>query len=66
MSRGHTTVVRGWSIVDKTAITEIEDSINKAIFTAGGAVEMTTVTEIKGFSTTRIFVCFESWMNLPV
>ena len=64
MSRGHTTVLRGWAITERTAISDIESSISEAVLRAGGVVEKLSVDEVKGFSMTKVFVCFEAWMFL--
>ncbi|RJU82965.1 MAG: hypothetical protein DWC09_00890 [Candidatus Poseidoniales archaeon] len=60
-----TTVLRGWAIVERSTITEKEIEIRHAISSLDGAIEKFTFNEVKGFSTTKSFMCFELWLNLP-
>jgi hypothetical protein len=60
-----TTIVRGWAIVERSAIPEKEIEIHDSISSLGGVIEKFTFNEVKGFSTTKSFMCFEVWLNLP-
>ena len=60
-----TSVLRGWAIVDRAAISEKQEEIQNSILSLGGTVEKFAFSEVKGFSTTKSFMCFEVWMNLP-
>ena len=65
LKTNQTTVLRGWAIVDRAEILEKEDDIRNSILSVGARVEKFAFTEVKGFSTTKSFMCFEVWMNLP-
>jgi len=56
--------LRGWAIVERSEREENEDAIRRAISSANGTVEKFTFKEVKGFSTTKSFMCFEAWLNL--
>jgi hypothetical protein len=60
-----TTILRGWAIVERSAIPEKEIEIHDSISSLGGVIEKFTFNEVKGFSTTKSFMCFEVWLNLP-
>ena len=65
LKTNQTSVLRGWAIVDRAAISEKELEIQNCILSLGGTVEKFAFSEVKGFSTTKSFMCFEVWMNLP-
>ena len=54
------TLLRGWAIVERESLAGREGQLNEAIEAAGGLPSETHVSEIKGFSTSRCFVVFES------
>jgi len=64
LKRNQTTVLRGWAIVERSERKENEEAIHRAISSANGTVEQFTFKEVKGFSTTKSFMCFEAWLNL--
>ena len=64
LKRNQTSVLRGWAIVDKTHLLESEQTIHRTISEASGTLEKFSFKEIKGFSTTKRFMCFEAWLNL--
>ncbi len=64
LKSNQTSVVRGWAIVERAQIDTSEQAILQAISSAGGKVEHFTFHEVKGFSTTKIYMCFEAWINL--
>jgi len=64
LKRNQTTVLRGWAIVERAESHENEAAIHLAISSANGTVEKFSFKEVKGFSTTKSFMCFEAWLNL--
>ena len=64
LKRNQTSVLRGWAIVERAELEESEEAIRRAISSANGTVEKFTFKEVKGFSTTKSFMCFEAWLNL--
>ena len=64
LKRNQTSVLRGWAIVERAEREESEEAIHRAISSANGTVEQFTFKEVKGFSTTKSFMCFEAWINL--
>ena len=65
LKTNQTTILRGWAIVERSTIPEKEIEIQASISSLGGAIEQFTFKEVKGFSTTKSFMCFEVWLNLP-
>ena len=64
LKRGQTSVLRGWAIIERSELENREQTILEAISKASGTVEEFTFKEVKGFSTTKVFMCFEAWLNL--
>ncbi len=64
LKRGQTSVLRGWAIIERLELENREQTILEAISKASGTIEEFTFKEVKGFSTTKIFMCFEAWLNL--
>ncbi len=64
LKRNQTTVLRGWAIVERAESDENEAAIRLAISSANGTLEKFSFKEVKGFSTTKSFMCFEAWLNL--
>ena len=54
------TLLRGWAIVERESLPGRKAQLKEAIEASGGLPTETRVSEIKGFSTTRCFVVFES------
>jgi tRNA G37 N-methylase Trm5 len=52
-------LVRGWAIVDRTALGEQREALKATVEVAGGRCTTLVFEEIKGFSSTRCFVVFE-------
>ncbi|MBT5844833.1 MAG: hypothetical protein HOH79_07650 [Euryarchaeota archaeon] len=66
LKRNQTSVLRGWAIIERLESDENEEAIRCAISSANGNLEKFTFKEVKGFSTTKSFMCFEAWLNLSV
>ncbi len=64
LKRNQTSVVRGWAIIERSQREECQQSILESISSAGGIIEEFSFTEVKGFSTTKSFMCFEAWINI--
>ena len=64
LKRDQTSVVRGWAIVERSQIEASEQDIIHTISSADGEVEHFTFREVKGFSSTKSYMCFEAWINL--
>ena len=60
MKRGSTTLIRGWAIIDRFQQNEVDGQIIKTIESAGGKITHFHSKEIKGFSSSKIFIMFES------
>ena len=65
LKTNQTTVLRGWAIVETASTGKQHDEIHDAIHALGGVVEAFSFKEVTGFSTTKSFMCFEVWLNLP-
>ena len=53
-------LLRGWAIVERDSLDGRVDRLNQLVHSAGGTASATRVSEIKGFSTTRCFVVFQT------
>ena len=58
--RSCSSLLRGWAIVERDSLEGRVDRLNQLVHLAGGAASATRVSEIKGFSTTRCFVVFQT------
>ena len=58
--RSCTSLLRGWAIVERDSLPGRVDRLNRLVESAGGTASETHVSEIKGFSTTRCFVVFQT------
>ena len=63
LSTEHSTVIRGWAIIDRESLALQEGNITSMIELAGGNVEYIRCSEVKGFSSSKIFMRFESWQT---
>ena len=63
LSTGHPTVIRGWAIIDRDSLAHQESKITSLIELAGGNLESIICSEVKGFSSSKIFMRFESWQT---
>ena len=59
-----TSVLRGWAIVERALEAESQQRIEAAIAQAGARIETIVLDEVKGFSASKSFMCFEVWMRL--
>ena len=64
LKRGQTSVLRGWAIIERSELATNKETILEVISSARGTVEDFTFKEVKGFSSTKSFMCFEAWLNL--
>ena len=53
-------LLRGWAIIERTSLDERVAQLEGMVEAAGGTPSETFVSEVKGFSTTRCFVVFQS------
>tara|TARA_Y100001958_G_C21228737_1_gene554253 strand:- start:861 stop:1952 length:1092 start_codon:yes stop_codon:yes gene_type:complete len=58
--RSNTSLLRGWAIVERDSLPGRTDRLKRLVASAGGTASETHVSEIKGFSTTRCFVVFQT------
>jgi tRNA G37 N-methylase Trm5 len=63
MSKNHSTVIRGWAIIDRASLSNQNEELTSMIELAGGSVESINCSEVKGFSSSKIFMRFESWQT---
>ena len=60
MKRDSITLIRGWAIIDRFQQSDVDGQIIKMIESVGGEVSNFHSKEIKGFSSSKIFIVFES------
>ena len=63
MSKDSISVIRGWAIIDRESLISQEENISSMIKQAGGEVKSVTCSEVKGFSSSKIFMRFELWQK---
>ena len=63
LARKQITVIRGWAIVDKGDIKEQQNKVEEILNSAGASIQSITCQEIKGFSSSKVFMCFETWQS---
>ena len=63
LAKKQSTVIRGWAIIEKDEIQLQQSNINNMLQSFGAQIESITCNEVKGFSSTKIFMCFETWQN---
>lgn len=56
-------LLRGWAIVERSTFEERAAQLEALVKQAGGLPADTSVTEIKGFSTTKCFVLFQTFIT---
>ena len=61
---GQTSLLRGWAIIDRANEATEKNKIESAIIEAGGTIESLEFEEVKGFSASKSFMCFEAWVVL--
>lgn len=60
MKRDSITLIRGWAIIDRGQLGIVDSAIVKTVESAGGTISYFKSKEIKGFSSSKIFIVFES------
>jgi tRNA G37 N-methylase Trm5 len=60
LRRDEPSLVRGWAIVERSDLELHEQRLKQAVIEAGGQATNTSVNEVKGFSSTRCFVVFQT------
>lgn len=63
LSRNNPTVIRGWAIIEKTSLLTQSDVIKSMLESAGAVVDTINCSEVKGFSSSKIFMRFETWQT---
>ena len=63
LCRNQTTVLRGWAIVERSHEAESQQRIEAIITQAGYHIESMQFKEVKGFSASKSFMCFEAWLG---
>ena len=53
-------LLRGWAIVERASVEALAQQLEGLVVNAGGLPSETDVSEIKGFSTTKCFVVFQT------
>ena len=66
LRRGQTSLLRGWAIIERVNEASEKNKIAAAITEAGGTIESLEFEEVKGFSASKSFMCFEAWVVLAV
>ena len=66
LRRGQTSLLRGWAIIERANEASEKKKIAVAILEAGGTIESLEFEEVKGFSASKSFMCFEAWVVLAV
>jgi tRNA G37 N-methylase Trm5 len=66
LRKGQTSLLRGWAIIDRANEATEKNKIASAIIDAGGTIESLQFEEVKGFSASKSFMCFEAWLMLAV
>jgi hypothetical protein len=66
LRKGQTSLLRGWAIIDRDNEATEKNKIAAAIIDAGGTIESLQFEEVKGFSASKSFMCFEAWVMLAV
>lgn len=66
LRRGQTSLLRGWAIIERVNEASEKQKIAAAIIDAGGTIESLEFEEVKGFSASKSFMCFEAWVVLAV
>jgi tRNA G37 N-methylase Trm5 len=66
LKKGDTTVLRGWAIIDKDEFESQKQLIIEVIEKTSTIIESVTIEEIKGFSSSKCFACFEVWLSRPI
>ena len=60
LSRGSLTKIRGWAIIEKSELIDFEKEIIDILKHANAEIKSVNSSEVKGFSSTKIFMRFET------
>ena len=63
MRKNSRSLIRGWAIINRDEVAEIRDTIERQLKQHGATEIDLQCTEVKGYSTSRIFVRIESWQT---
>ena len=63
MKRETLSLIRGWAIIERDELSEVEESMNRVLVNHGATDLHLSCQEVKGFSATKIFTRIESWQT---
>ena len=63
MKRETLSLIRGWAIIERDELSEVEESMNRLLVNHGATDLHLSCQEVKGFSATKIFTRIESWQT---
>ena len=63
MSKNTRSLIRGWAIINRDQVAETKATIERQLKQHGATEIDLQCTEVKGYSTSRIFVRIESWQT---
>ncbi len=63
LKKGDITLLRGWAIIERDELDSQKQLITEVIENTTAVIESVTIEEIKGFSSSKCFVCFEVWLT---
>jgi tRNA (guanine37-N1)-methyltransferase len=66
LKKGDITLLRGWAIIERDELDSQKQLIIDAVENSSAMIESATIEEIKGFSSSKCFVCFEVWLTRPI
>jgi len=66
LRKGDITLLRGWAIIEKEELDLQKQLIIEVIENTAAVIESVTIEEIKGFSSSKCFACFEVWLTRPI
>ena len=65
LSRGSLTKIRGWAIINKDELNNSQQKITEILENFNADVESVSCSEVKGFSSSKIFMRFETIQLIP-
>ena len=66
LRKGDITLLRGWAIIERDELDSQKQLIIDAVENSAAMIESVTIEEIKGFSSSKCFACFEVWLSRPI
>ena len=66
LRKGDITLLRGWAITEREDLDSQKQLIIDAVENSSATIESVTIEEIKGFSSSKCFACFEVWLTRPI